>query len=212
MTNGTPTGQVFNGTTSFQVPTPLGPRPAVFIFDSQTGDITGWNPANGTTAVVAAHSDDAIYTGLALLQTPAARSCSRRKLPDTRGSTSSTVAGTASTSARRSLTRLCRPATPRSTCRSWAGRSTLPTPCRARTARRRSPATTPPELHRARSSSTRCRRQRRRDRSVCRQRGLPRLLARPQQRRALDRRPLGAIARNCHERRDQCGLVQCRSR
>jgi uncharacterized protein (TIGR03118 family) len=70
VTNGAPTGQVFNGTTSFQVPTPLGPRPAVFIFDSQTGDITGWNPANGTTAVVAAHSDDAIYTGLALLQTP----------------------------------------------------------------------------------------------------------------------------------------------
>jgi uncharacterized protein (TIGR03118 family) len=70
VTNGAPTGQVFNGTTSFQVPTPLGPRPAVFIFDSQTGDITGWNPANGTTAVVAAHSDDAVYTGLALLQTP----------------------------------------------------------------------------------------------------------------------------------------------
>jgi uncharacterized protein (TIGR03118 family) len=69
VTNGAPTGQVFNATTSFQVPTPLGPRPAVFIFDSQTGDITGWNPANGTTAVVAAHSDDAIYTGLALLQT-----------------------------------------------------------------------------------------------------------------------------------------------
>jgi len=69
--NGAPTGQVFNGTTGFQVSTPLGPRPAVFIFDSQTGDITGWNPANGTTAVVAAHSDDAIYTGLALLQTSA---------------------------------------------------------------------------------------------------------------------------------------------
>jgi uncharacterized protein (TIGR03118 family) len=70
VTNGSPTGQVFNGTTSFQVSTPLGPRPAVFIFDSQAGDITGWNPANGATAVVAAHSDDAIYTGLALLQTP----------------------------------------------------------------------------------------------------------------------------------------------
>src|SRR5262245_50772020 len=49
--NGLPTGQVFNGTTSFQVPTPAGPRPAVFIFDSQTGDLTGWNPANGTTAI-----------------------------------------------------------------------------------------------------------------------------------------------------------------
>jgi len=67
--NGAPTGQVFNSTTGFQVPTPLGPRPAVFIFDSQTGDVTGWNPANGSTAIVAAHSDDAIYTGLALLQT-----------------------------------------------------------------------------------------------------------------------------------------------
>ncbi len=70
VSNGSPTGQVFNGTTGFQVPTPLGPRPAVFIFDSQTGDLTGWNPANGTTAVVAAHSADAVYTGLALLQTP----------------------------------------------------------------------------------------------------------------------------------------------
>jgi uncharacterized protein (TIGR03118 family) len=69
--NGAPTGLVFNGTTGFQVSTPLGPRPATFIFDSQSGDITGWNSANGTTAVVAAHSDDAIYTGLALLQTPA---------------------------------------------------------------------------------------------------------------------------------------------
>ena len=67
--NGAPTGQVFNSTTGFQVPTPAGPRPAAFIFDSQTGDVTGWNPANGPTAVVAAHSDQAIYTGLALLQT-----------------------------------------------------------------------------------------------------------------------------------------------
>lgn len=60
---------MFNSTTGFQVSTPLGPRPAAFIFDSQTGDVTGWNAANGTTAVVAAHSDGAIYTGLTLLQT-----------------------------------------------------------------------------------------------------------------------------------------------
>src|SRR5262245_10664314 len=33
VTNGAPTGQVFNGTTSFQVSTPLGLRPAPFIFD-----------------------------------------------------------------------------------------------------------------------------------------------------------------------------------
>jgi uncharacterized protein (TIGR03118 family) len=67
--NGAPTGQVFNSTTGFQVSTPLGPRPAAFIFDSQTGDVTGWNPANGSTAVVGAHSDEAIYTGLTMLQT-----------------------------------------------------------------------------------------------------------------------------------------------
>lgn len=70
VTNGAPTGQVFNGTGAFLVPTPVGDRTAVFIFDSQNGDLTGWAPANGTTAVVAAHSDDAVYTGLALLQTP----------------------------------------------------------------------------------------------------------------------------------------------
>ena len=124
VTNGAPTGQVFNGTTSFQVPTPLGPRPAVFIFDSQTGDITGWNPANGTTAVVAAHSNDAIYTGLALLQTPSGPFLLAADFRHARIDVS-TVTGTASTSARRSLTRLCRPATHRSTWPSWARRFTL---------------------------------------------------------------------------------------
>ncbi len=70
VTNGAPTGQVFNGTGSFVVGTPPAGGPARFIFDSQTGDITGWNPAaSPVTALVAAHSDDAIYTGLALLQT-----------------------------------------------------------------------------------------------------------------------------------------------
>jgi uncharacterized protein (TIGR03118 family) len=68
--NGLPTGQVFNDTSSFVVSTPLGSGSARFIFDSQTGDITGWNPAaSPTTALVVAHSDDAIYTGLALLHT-----------------------------------------------------------------------------------------------------------------------------------------------
>src|SRR5262245_28445923 len=66
VTNGAPTGQVFNGTESFVVGTPPAGGPARFIFDSQIGDITGWNPAaNPTTALVAAYSDDAIYTGLA---------------------------------------------------------------------------------------------------------------------------------------------------
>jgi hypothetical protein len=47
VTNGAPTGQVFNGTPSFQVSTPLGLRPAVFIFESLTGDLTGWTRPTG---------------------------------------------------------------------------------------------------------------------------------------------------------------------
>jgi uncharacterized protein (TIGR03118 family) len=70
VTNGAPTGQVFNGTSSFVVGTPPASGPARFIFDSETGDITGWNPtAAPTTALVAAHTDGAIYKGLAMLQT-----------------------------------------------------------------------------------------------------------------------------------------------
>jgi len=70
VTNGAPTGQVFNDTTSFVVGTPPGGGPARFIFANQTGDITAWNPAaSPTTALVAAHHEDAIYTGLALLHT-----------------------------------------------------------------------------------------------------------------------------------------------
>ena len=123
VTNGAPTGQVFNGTTSFQVPTPLGPRPAVFIFDSQTGDITGWNPANGATAVVAAHSDDAIYTGLALLQTPSgpfllAADFRHARIDVFDGNWNRVNVGSAFTDP------ACRPATHRSTCRSWARRFT----------------------------------------------------------------------------------------
>jgi uncharacterized protein (TIGR03118 family) len=69
VTNGAPTGQVFNGGNSFVVGSPPAGGPARFIFDSETGDITGWNPAASPDAVVAAHSDGAIYKGLALLQT-----------------------------------------------------------------------------------------------------------------------------------------------
>jgi uncharacterized protein (TIGR03118 family) len=71
VTNGAPTGQVFNDTASFVVGTPPAGGPARFIFDSETGDITGWNPAaNPNTALVMAHTEDAIYKGLALLHTP----------------------------------------------------------------------------------------------------------------------------------------------
>jgi uncharacterized protein (TIGR03118 family) len=73
---GAPTGQVFNGTGQFVVTgtkddgTP-GSGSAVFIFDSEGGDITGWSPAiSRTHAFVAAHVDGASYKGLALLQSP----------------------------------------------------------------------------------------------------------------------------------------------
>ena len=59
-----PTGQVFNGTTDFQL-TPG--NSARFIFANLNGTISGWNPAvNPTNAVVAATTAGAIYTGLAM--------------------------------------------------------------------------------------------------------------------------------------------------
>jgi uncharacterized protein (TIGR03118 family) len=63
--DGAPTGEVFNDTTSFMV----NGAPALFIFDSEAGDIAAWNPAGGTTAIKVAGSDGAIYKGLALLHT-----------------------------------------------------------------------------------------------------------------------------------------------
>jgi len=67
-----PTGQVFNGTNQFVVTGPGGSGPAVFLFVTLSGDVVGWSPvANRTTAIVAAHTPDAIYTGLALVQTAA---------------------------------------------------------------------------------------------------------------------------------------------
>ncbi|MGZ4833870.1 MAG: TIGR03118 family protein, partial [Terriglobales bacterium] len=62
---GTPTGTVFNYTGAFEV----GPgQSAVFLFATEDGTISGWNPgANGTAAIVKVnHSGQAIYKGLAL--------------------------------------------------------------------------------------------------------------------------------------------------
>jgi uncharacterized protein (TIGR03118 family) len=68
---GAPTGQVFNDTTSFVVTGAGGSGPATFMFDSEGGDITAWNrTATGTTAVVVAHVDGAVFKGLALWHTP----------------------------------------------------------------------------------------------------------------------------------------------
>lgn len=61
--DGLPTGQVFNGTSDFVIDSG---SPALFIFASQAGDITAWNPAQGTTAALVASVADAVYTGLAI--------------------------------------------------------------------------------------------------------------------------------------------------
>jgi len=55
-----PTGQVFNGTTGFDV----SGSPAHFIFDTLNGTIDGWN--GGATAVQMVSTPGAVYTGLAL--------------------------------------------------------------------------------------------------------------------------------------------------
>jgi uncharacterized protein (TIGR03118 family) len=59
---GAPTGQVFNGTSDFVL---ANGSPALFIFASETGNVTAWN--SGTTAQLEFTADDgAIYTGIAL--------------------------------------------------------------------------------------------------------------------------------------------------
>jgi uncharacterized protein (TIGR03118 family) len=60
------TGQVFNPTGLFAVTNGTTTATALFIFDSESGDVSGWNPATG--AQVGAHVDGAIFTGLAMIQ------------------------------------------------------------------------------------------------------------------------------------------------
>jgi uncharacterized protein (TIGR03118 family) len=57
-----PTGQVFNGTTNFVL---SNGSPAVFLFATLDGQILGWNGGAGTTALHAATTPGAIFTGLA---------------------------------------------------------------------------------------------------------------------------------------------------
>jgi uncharacterized protein (TIGR03118 family) len=71
-----PTGQVFNPTTGFVVTGPSGTGPALFIFDSESGQITAWSPAadpfspDMATAELAPVNSDlsatAVYKGLAI--------------------------------------------------------------------------------------------------------------------------------------------------
>jgi uncharacterized protein (TIGR03118 family) len=59
---GTPTGQVFNGTSDFQVGAGL---PAHFIFVTEDGTVSGWN--SGTTAVIKVNTKSAsVFKGVAL--------------------------------------------------------------------------------------------------------------------------------------------------
>ena len=58
-----PTGQVFNSSSSFLLPT--GGK-ALFLFATLDGTITGWNAGQGTTAFAAVPSNGAVYTGLAI--------------------------------------------------------------------------------------------------------------------------------------------------
>ena len=73
---GAPTGQVFNPTSGFVVRSGDSSGPALFIFDSEAGLVTGWNPGVppppfSTQAQVGASVPDAIYKGLAIASTPA---------------------------------------------------------------------------------------------------------------------------------------------
>lgn len=73
---GSPTGQVFNGTTDFVVTDGINSGAAAFIFASEAGTVTGWNPNVGVVgganppSLIAATAftalDGAIYKGIAL--------------------------------------------------------------------------------------------------------------------------------------------------
>jgi uncharacterized protein (TIGR03118 family) len=73
---GAPTGQVFNGTAGFEVQDGAASGPALFLFDSEAGLVTGWNPGvppppPSTQAQVGASVPHAIYKGLAIATTSA---------------------------------------------------------------------------------------------------------------------------------------------
>jgi uncharacterized protein (TIGR03118 family) len=62
-----PTGEVFNGTDEFVIAAGTKRGASRFLFASEDGSITGWNPdVSEAIAVVAVPPSDAIYKGLAL--------------------------------------------------------------------------------------------------------------------------------------------------
>lgn len=71
---GAPTGAVFNGSTGFVVHSGASSGPARFLFSSEAGTITGWNPAvppppQSTGAQTAVTVPGAIFKGLAIADT-----------------------------------------------------------------------------------------------------------------------------------------------
>ena len=71
---GAPTGAVFNGSTGFVVHSGSSSGPARFLFSSEAGTITGWNPAvppppASTQAQTAVTVPGAIFKGLAIADT-----------------------------------------------------------------------------------------------------------------------------------------------
>ena len=71
-----PTGQVFNPTSGFVVTTTAGSGSALFIFDSESGQISAWNPAadpisaaGTSTATLKYSSPTAVYKGLTIATT-----------------------------------------------------------------------------------------------------------------------------------------------
>jgi len=55
--NGRPTGTAFNGTTGFVVTNGSNSGPAMFLFDTEDGTISGWNPSvNATQALIAVNN------------------------------------------------------------------------------------------------------------------------------------------------------------
>ena len=67
-----PTGQVFNPTSGFVVTTGSGSGPALFILDSESGQLSAWNPmadpisGGMSTATLEFSSPTAVYKGLAI--------------------------------------------------------------------------------------------------------------------------------------------------
>jgi uncharacterized protein (TIGR03118 family) len=67
-----PTGQVYNGSSAFEVPTSKGQEPAIFIYAGEGGTIAGWAMDSGSTTMtayddgVANGANHAVYKGLAI--------------------------------------------------------------------------------------------------------------------------------------------------